>query len=139
MFFDRIFVFIFLLFFSSPNFKRGGALAPPMDEPPLISNTHISHTHISNIHISHTHTHTSQTHTYLTHTPSSRVLTFTLLSHTVAAVVISVALVPDAARRNDVFFWLPSSPTPTSRSPSLRSWTRSSRTAPSTSGVRSTR
>jgi len=35
MFFDRISFFSLLLFFSSPNFKRGGALAPPMDEPPL--------------------------------------------------------------------------------------------------------
>jgi len=32
MFFDRMF---FFLFFSSTHFKRGGALAPPMDEPPL--------------------------------------------------------------------------------------------------------
>jgi len=32
MFFDRIF---FFFFFSCPHFKRGGALAPPMDEPPL--------------------------------------------------------------------------------------------------------
>jgi len=23
-------------FFSSQNFRRGGALAPPMDEPPLV-------------------------------------------------------------------------------------------------------
>jgi len=35
MFFDSIFFLFLLLFFSSPNFKRGGALAPPMDEPPL--------------------------------------------------------------------------------------------------------
>jgi len=31
MFFDRMY-----FFFSSQNFKRGGALAPSMDAPPLI-------------------------------------------------------------------------------------------------------
>jgi len=31
------FFFFFFFFFSCPNFKRGGALAPPMDEPPLVT------------------------------------------------------------------------------------------------------
>jgi len=35
MFFDRM--YFFNLFFSSQNFKRGGALAPSMDAPPLVS------------------------------------------------------------------------------------------------------
>jgi len=39
MFFDRIYyIFFFFFFFSSQHFKRGGALAPSMDAPPLSLN-----------------------------------------------------------------------------------------------------
>jgi len=37
MFFDRIYYVFFFSFLSSQNFKRGGALAPSMDAPPLLS------------------------------------------------------------------------------------------------------
>jgi len=36
MFFDRIYYICFFFFFPSQNFKRGGALAPSMDAPPLL-------------------------------------------------------------------------------------------------------
>jgi len=40
MFFDRIYIFFFsYYFFSSKNFKRGGALAPSMDAPPMMLST----------------------------------------------------------------------------------------------------
>jgi len=44
MFFDRMYFLSSSSFFSSQNFKRGGALAPSMDAPPLImDNMYYSH------------------------------------------------------------------------------------------------